>query len=155
MCVPLQPPALSPRSARHYLSAEGVALRSAKEFLVRQTRSMRRRQTALKAAQQHWRHELASAQEAAKDPPGTKALEDVCKDLEEVRSPGEAWGNRRHSLWARPQLIILGTTREWSHGPWGHWTSLGRPDRRYRIRSPRGWKLPYIYVPVQCVECFL
>ncbi|XP_061059573.1 centrosomal protein of 164 kDa isoform X9 [Eubalaena glacialis] len=74
---------LSLDSARHYLSAEGVALRSAKEFLVRQTRSMRRRQTALKAAQQHWRHELASAQEAAKDPPGTKALEDMCKDLEE------------------------------------------------------------------------
>ncbi|XP_057606687.1 centrosomal protein of 164 kDa isoform X7 [Hippopotamus amphibius kiboko] len=74
---------LSLDSVRHYLSAEGVALRSAKEFLVRQTRSMRRRQTALKAAQQHWRHELASAQEAAKDPPGTKALEDVGKDLEE------------------------------------------------------------------------
>ncbi|XP_060160088.1 centrosomal protein of 164 kDa isoform X6 [Globicephala melas] len=74
---------LSLDSARHYLSAEGVALRSAKEFLVRQTRSMRRRQTALKAAQQHWRHELASAQEAVKDPPGTKALEDMCKDLEE------------------------------------------------------------------------
>uniref|UniRef100_A0A8B9YPM9 Centrosomal protein of 164 kDa n=1 Tax=Bos mutus grunniens TaxID=30521 RepID=A0A8B9YPM9_BOSMU len=69
--------------ARHYLSAEGVALRNAKEFLVQQSRSMRRRQTALKAAQQHWRQELASAQEADKDPPGTKALEDVCKDLEE------------------------------------------------------------------------
>uniref|UniRef100_A0A4W2BUU3 Centrosomal protein of 164 kDa n=1 Tax=Bos indicus x Bos taurus TaxID=30522 RepID=A0A4W2BUU3_BOBOX len=69
--------------ARHYLSAEGVALRNAKEFLMQQSRSMRRRQTALKAAQQHWRQELASAQEADKDPPGTKALEDVCKDLEE------------------------------------------------------------------------
>ncbi|XP_027961731.1 centrosomal protein of 164 kDa isoform X7 [Eumetopias jubatus] len=76
-------PNLSLDSVRHYLSAEGMALRSAKEFLVRQTRSMRRRQTALKAAQQHWRRELASAQEAAKDPPGTKALEDACKDLEE------------------------------------------------------------------------
>ena len=53
---------------------------------MRQTRSMRRRQTALKAAQQHWRQELAGAQEAAQDPPGTKALEDVRKDLEEVRS---------------------------------------------------------------------
>lgn len=84
-------------SARHYLSAEGVALRNAKEFLVRQSRSMRRRQTALKAAQEHWRQELASAQEAAKDPPGTKALEDMCKDLEEVRSPGGTqprWGGR-------------------------------------------------------------
>ncbi|XP_030188092.1 centrosomal protein of 164 kDa isoform X2 [Lynx canadensis] len=74
---------LSLDSVRHYLSAEGLALRSAKEFLVRQTRSMRRRQTALKAAQQHWCQELAGAQEAAQDPPGTKALEDVCKDLEE------------------------------------------------------------------------
>lgn len=84
-------------SARHYLSAEGVALHNAKEFLVRQSRSMRRRQTALKAAQQHWRQELASTQEAAKDPPGTKALEDMCKDLEEVRSPGgtqPCWGGR-------------------------------------------------------------
>lgn len=62
---------------------------------MQQSRSMRRRQTALKAAQQHWRQELASAQEADKDPPGTKALEDVCKDLEEVRSPGGTqprWG---------------------------------------------------------------
>uniref|UniRef100_A0ABI8A2V5 WW domain-containing protein n=1 Tax=Felis catus TaxID=9685 RepID=A0ABI8A2V5_FELCA len=74
---------LSLDSVRHYLSAEGLALRSAKEFLVRQTRSMRRRQMALKAAQQHWRQELAGAQEAAQDPPGTKALEDVRKDLEE------------------------------------------------------------------------
>nr|XP_035960364.1 centrosomal protein of 164 kDa isoform X11 [Halichoerus grypus] len=74
---------LSLDSVQHYLSAEGMALRSAKEFLVRQTRSMRRRQTALKAAQQHWCRELASAQEDAEDPPGTKALEDARKDLEE------------------------------------------------------------------------
>ncbi|KAB1255006.1 Centrosomal protein of 164 kDa [Camelus dromedarius] len=89
---------LSLDGVRHYLSAEGMALRSAKEFLVQQTRSMRRRQTALKAAQQHWRHELASAQEAARDPPGTKALEDVCKNLEEVRSP-------EHSPWACPRHL--------------------------------------------------
>ncbi|XP_030650649.1 centrosomal protein of 164 kDa isoform X9 [Nomascus leucogenys] len=73
---------LSSHNVWHLLSAEGVALRSAKEFLVRQTHSMRRRQTALKAAQQHWRHELASAQEEAKDPPGIKALEDRRKNLE-------------------------------------------------------------------------
>ncbi|XP_058519841.1 centrosomal protein of 164 kDa isoform X7 [Ochotona princeps] len=70
-------------SIRHYLSTEGIAIRSAKEFLVRQKRSMQRRQTALKAARQHWHQELASAQEATKDPPGTKALEDVRKNLEE------------------------------------------------------------------------
>lgn len=84
MCFPSTPlPWPFPLSFQHYLSAEGLALRSAKEFLVRQTRSMRRRQTALKAAQQHWHHELASAQEAAKDPAGTMALE-------EVRRPGTA-----------------------------------------------------------------
>ncbi|XP_022368720.1 centrosomal protein of 164 kDa isoform X1 [Enhydra lutris kenyoni] len=74
---------LSLDSVRHYLSAEGMALRSAKEFLVRQTRSMRRRQSALKAAQQHWCRELARAPEATKDPLGTKALEDARQDLEE------------------------------------------------------------------------
>ncbi|XP_064433459.1 centrosomal protein of 164 kDa isoform X13 [Mirounga angustirostris] len=74
---------LSLDSVQHYLSAEGMALRSAKEFLVRQTRSMRRRQTALKAAQQHWCRELAGDREDAADPPGAKALEDARKDLEE------------------------------------------------------------------------
>ncbi|XP_062949493.1 centrosomal protein of 164 kDa isoform X2 [Cynocephalus volans] len=74
---------LSLNSVRHYLSAEGIALRSAKEFLVRQTHSMRRRQTALKAAQQHWRHELTSAKEVAKDLLGAESLEDVRKNLEE------------------------------------------------------------------------
>ena len=59
---------------------------------------MRRRQTALKAAQEHWRQELASAQEATQDPPSAKALEDVRKDLEEVRSleeslPPSQWGD--------------------------------------------------------------
>uniref|UniRef100_A0A2K6SKT2 Centrosomal protein 164 n=1 Tax=Saimiri boliviensis boliviensis TaxID=39432 RepID=A0A2K6SKT2_SAIBB len=73
---------LSSHNVWHYLSAEGVALRSAKEFLVQQTRSMRRRQTALKAAQQHWRRELANVQEVAKDPPDIKALEDMHKNLE-------------------------------------------------------------------------
>lgn len=81
---------LLPRSVRQFLSAEGVAVRSAKEFLVRQTRSMQRRQTALKAAQQHWRHELASAQEVDKDLPGTEVLGNVRKNLDEVRSPEEA-----------------------------------------------------------------
>lgn len=81
---------LLPHSVRHFLSAEGVAVRSAKEFLVRQTRSMRRRQTALKAAQQHWRHELASAQEVDEDLQDTKVLDNVRKNLDEVRSPEEA-----------------------------------------------------------------
>ncbi|XP_075402766.1 centrosomal protein of 164 kDa isoform X4 [Tenrec ecaudatus] len=70
-------------SVRHYLSSEGLALRSAKAFLVQQTRSLRRRQTALKAAQQHWRQELASTPDATKDLPGTEVLDDVRKNLEE------------------------------------------------------------------------
>ncbi|XP_053450754.1 centrosomal protein of 164 kDa isoform X3 [Nycticebus coucang] len=74
---------LSLDSVRHYISAEGVALRNAKEFLLQQTRSMRRRQTALKAAQQHWRHELACAQDVAEDSTDTKALGDVRRNLEE------------------------------------------------------------------------
>ncbi|CAK6448735.1 unnamed protein product [Pipistrellus nathusii] len=93
------PPAVSPSpeaadssldSFRHYLSTEGAALRSAKAFLVRQTRSMRRRQAALKAAQQHWGRELA-APEASEDLLGTKALGgDVHKSLEEeARHLGE------------------------------------------------------------------
>ncbi|XP_015417949.1 PREDICTED: centrosomal protein of 164 kDa [Myotis davidii] len=78
-------------SFRHYLSAEGVALRSAKAFLVRQTRSMRRRQAALKAAHQHWGHELGTAPDAPEDLLGTKALgDDVRKGLEEeARQLGE------------------------------------------------------------------
>ncbi|XP_069894656.1 centrosomal protein of 164 kDa isoform X3 [Dipodomys merriami] len=74
---------LSMDSVQHYLSAEGVAVRNAREFLVRQTRSMRKRQTALKAAQQHWHHELAGTPELAEDPPGATVLEDVRKNLEE------------------------------------------------------------------------
>lgn len=80
----LSSPELPFHSIQHYVSAEGIALRSAKEFLVRQTRSMRRRQTVLQAAQRHWRHELDGAQGADADPPGTEALEDVRKDLDEV-----------------------------------------------------------------------
>ncbi|XP_058433088.1 centrosomal protein of 164 kDa isoform X5 [Marmota monax] len=74
---------LSLDGIRHYLSAEGIALRNAKEFLMRQTRSMQRRQTALKAAQQHWCHKLAKAQDVADDPPGTEALQNMHKNLEE------------------------------------------------------------------------
>ncbi|XP_021495427.1 centrosomal protein of 164 kDa isoform X2 [Meriones unguiculatus] len=80
---------LSMDSIQHFLSAEGVAVRSAKEFLVRQTRSIRRRQTALKASQQHWRHELASSQELDEDLSGTKVLENVRKSLEETRQLDE------------------------------------------------------------------
>ncbi|XP_042636299.1 centrosomal protein of 164 kDa [Orycteropus afer afer] len=72
---------LSMDSVRHFISAEEIALCNAKEFLEQQTHSMRRRQTVLKVAQQHWRQELATAPEAARDLPGSKILEDVNKNL--------------------------------------------------------------------------
>uniref|UniRef100_A0A4X2MDR6 Centrosomal protein of 164 kDa n=1 Tax=Vombatus ursinus TaxID=29139 RepID=A0A4X2MDR6_VOMUR len=76
-------PGLSSHSVRHYLSSEGMSLRSAKEFLVRQTRSMRKRQTALKAAQQQWRHDVATAQVTSEDLSNSHNLEDIRKNIEE------------------------------------------------------------------------
>ncbi|XP_027713289.1 centrosomal protein of 164 kDa isoform X2 [Vombatus ursinus] len=70
-------------NVRHYLSSEGMSLRSAKEFLVRQTRSMRKRQTALKAAQQQWRHDVATAQVTSEDLSNSHNLEDIRKNIEE------------------------------------------------------------------------
>lgn len=51
---------------------------------MRQTRSMRRRHTALRAARQHWQRELRDAQEAARDPRSSQLLEGVRRNLEEV-----------------------------------------------------------------------
>lgn len=80
---------------------------------MRQTRSMKRRQTALKAAQQHWRRELANAQELDEDLPGTKILDNVCKNLDEVRSleEGLLFCIGRSEGASFPQLSILGTLR--------------------------------------------
>lgn len=69
---------------RHYVSAEGVSLKTAKEFLLCQTHSMRKRQTALKAAKQFWRQDLQKAQEAVQDPSQSHLLEGVRRNLEEV-----------------------------------------------------------------------
>ncbi|KFP58895.1 Centrosomal protein of 164 kDa, partial [Cathartes aura] len=68
---------------RSYISAEGISIRNAKEFLVRQTRSMRKRHTALKAAKQQWRQDMRKAQEAVQDPDSSQLLEGVRKNLEE------------------------------------------------------------------------
>ncbi|XP_066101749.1 centrosomal protein of 164 kDa isoform X6 [Saccopteryx bilineata] len=73
---------LSLHSSQHHLSAEGIALHSARRFLVRQMRSMQRQQRAVAVALQHQSHELASAPDAARDL-GTSTVEDVQKDLEE------------------------------------------------------------------------
>ncbi|XP_025019872.1 centrosomal protein of 164 kDa isoform X1 [Python bivittatus] len=67
---------------RHYISAEGASLKTAKEFLVRQTRSMRKRQTALRAAKQHWYHDLQGTQ-AVQDSSHSQVLEGVLRNLEE------------------------------------------------------------------------
>uniref|UniRef100_A0A6I8NFP1 Centrosomal protein of 164 kDa n=1 Tax=Ornithorhynchus anatinus TaxID=9258 RepID=A0A6I8NFP1_ORNAN len=69
---------------RHLLSTEGVSVRSAKEFLARQTRSLRKRQAALKAAKQQWRHDLASPQRASEGPATSLDLEDVPRSLKEL-----------------------------------------------------------------------
>lgn len=51
---------------------------------MRQTRSMRKRHTALKAAKQQWRQEMQKAQEVVQDPDSSQLLEGVRKNLEEV-----------------------------------------------------------------------
>ncbi|XP_027595078.1 centrosomal protein of 164 kDa isoform X5 [Pipra filicauda] len=68
---------------RSYISAEGASLRSAKEFLRHQTRSMRRRHSALKAARVQWRQDLQRAQEALQDPHSSQLLEGMRQNLEE------------------------------------------------------------------------
>ncbi|NXG39025.1 CE164 protein, partial [Dromaius novaehollandiae] len=68
---------------RSYISAEGISIRNAKEFLVRQTRSMRKRHTALKAAKQQWRQDMQKAQEVVQDPDSSQLLEGVRRNLEE------------------------------------------------------------------------
>ncbi|NXI48735.1 CE164 protein, partial [Chloroceryle aenea] len=68
---------------RSYISTEGISIRKAKEFLVRQTHSMRKRHTALKAAKQQWHQELQKAREVVQDPGSSQLLEGVRKNLEE------------------------------------------------------------------------
>lgn len=76
-----------PRSVRSYISAEGMSLRNAKEFLLRQSRSLRKRRSALRAASLQWRQDLCRAQEAVQDPDSSQLLEGMRRSLEEV-SPG-------------------------------------------------------------------
>ncbi|KGL79106.1 Centrosomal protein of 164 kDa, partial [Tinamus guttatus] len=68
---------------RSYISAEGISIRNAKEFLVRQTRSMRKRHTALKAAKQQWRQDVQRAQEVLQDADSSQLLEGVRRNLED------------------------------------------------------------------------
>ncbi|XP_043936886.1 centrosomal protein of 164 kDa isoform X2 [Protopterus annectens] len=68
---------------RHYVSSEGVSIKKVKEFLERQTRSLRKRQTALKAAKQEWRHNMQKAQDDLQDSESSQILEDARKNLDE------------------------------------------------------------------------
>ncbi|XP_066420502.1 centrosomal protein of 164 kDa isoform X2 [Molothrus aeneus] len=66
-----------------YLSAEGQSLRSAKEFLQRQSRSLRRRRSALRAASLHWHQHLHRAQGAEQGPHSSQLLQGVRQNLQE------------------------------------------------------------------------
>nr|XP_025037556.1 centrosomal protein of 164 kDa isoform X3 [Pelodiscus sinensis] len=70
-------------NVRHYISAEGVSIRSAKEFLVQQTRSLRKRHAVLKAAKLQWRHDMQQAQDEGQDLDSSQLLDDVRQSLEE------------------------------------------------------------------------
>ncbi|XP_074383890.1 centrosomal protein of 164 kDa isoform X6 [Zonotrichia albicollis] len=66
-----------------FLSAEGQSLRSAKEFLQRQSRSLRRRQSALRAASLQWHQHLHRAQGAEQGPHSSQLLQGVRQNLQE------------------------------------------------------------------------
>ncbi|NWS46772.1 CE164 protein, partial [Probosciger aterrimus] len=87
---PASPPAQSHEDSelqfdhvRSYISAEGISIRNAKQFLVNQTRSVRKRHMALKAAKQQWRQDMQKAQEVVQDPESSQHLEGMRKNLEE------------------------------------------------------------------------
>ncbi|XP_058050200.1 centrosomal protein of 164 kDa isoform X3 [Ahaetulla prasina] len=67
---------------RHYISSEGASLKTAKEFLLCQTRSMRKRRTALRAAKQHWYGGLQGTP-TVQDSGHSQVLEGVRRNLEE------------------------------------------------------------------------
>lgn len=100
---------LVPCSVQSYISTEGQSLRSAKEFLLRQSCSLRQRRSALKAASLQWHHNLHRAQEAEQDPNSSQLLQGMRQNLEEV-SPGHCLcsGVGWHRLSAAlDQLLIL------------------------------------------------
>uniref|UniRef100_V9K9V8 Centrosomal protein of 164 kDa n=1 Tax=Callorhinchus milii TaxID=7868 RepID=V9K9V8_CALMI len=70
-------------NVRYYISAEGVSIKKAKEFLTRQTRSLRKRQMALKSAKQQWKHDMRKAQQEVQDPESSQILQDVWENLQQ------------------------------------------------------------------------
>uniref|UniRef100_A0A8B9C7C8 Centrosomal protein of 164 kDa n=1 Tax=Anser brachyrhynchus TaxID=132585 RepID=A0A8B9C7C8_9AVES len=89
-------------SVRSYISAEGISIRNAKEFLVRQTRSMRKRHTVLKAARQQWHQDMQKAQEVVQDLDSSQLLEGVRKNLEEVSH----WLDKMKSVMRKGQVLL-------------------------------------------------
>ncbi|KAM6400244.1 centrosomal protein of 164 kDa-like [Rhynochetos jubatus] len=86
---PASPPSRRPEKSgfhvRSYISAERISIENAKEFLKSQTRFVRKRQTALKAAKQEWRRDLGKAQGVVLDPDNSQLLEVVHKNLEKEK----------------------------------------------------------------------
>ncbi|KAM6400240.1 uncharacterized protein O9250_010810 [Rhynochetos jubatus] len=86
---PASPPSRRPEKSgfhvRSYISAERISIENAKEFLKSQTRFVRKRQTALKAAKQQWRRDLGKAQGVVLDPDNSQLLEVVHKNLEKEK----------------------------------------------------------------------
>ncbi|KAM6312676.1 uncharacterized protein O3Q21_010514 [Podargus strigoides] len=87
---PASPPSHSPEDSdfpfdhvRSCISEEQISIRNAKEFLVHQIHSMKKRHTVLKAAKQQWRQDMQKAQEVVQDPDSSQLLEAVHKNLEE------------------------------------------------------------------------
>ncbi|XP_042329921.1 centrosomal protein of 164 kDa [Sceloporus undulatus] len=71
---------------RHYISAEGSSLKTTKEFLVHQTHSVRKRQAVLRAAKQHWSHDLQDAGHSQALERVRRNLEQEAKQLDEAKS---------------------------------------------------------------------
>ncbi|XP_069751108.1 centrosomal protein of 164 kDa-like isoform X2 [Narcine bancroftii] len=70
-------------NVRYYISAEGLSINKAKEFLVKQTRSLRKRQAALRSAKQQWRHDVKKAQEQVQDSENSQILQDIWKNMDQ------------------------------------------------------------------------
>ncbi|KAM6238349.1 LOW QUALITY PROTEIN: centrosomal protein of 164 kDa [Porphyrio hochstetteri] len=82
-----------------YISAEGISIRNAKEFLVRQTRSLRKRHTVRNARRHQQPQDM---QEAVRDPHRSQVLEGVCKNLEEEAE----WLDKVKSAMRKGQALL-------------------------------------------------
>lgn len=111
LCSSTGQPCLVPCSVQSYISSEGQSLRSTKEFLQPQSRSLRPRRSALRAASLQWHHNLHRAQGAEQDPNSSQLLQGMCQNREEV-SPGRC-------LCSVAQASPSPGTNPWLCGPVG------------------------------------